>query len=323
MTVSFMAGFPSETRHDLEQTLKYVLEIAASGAKVQMSLLSILPGTSLYKEYRKKLKYDGYFSDFSHSIFGKEELSMIQEDRDLFSSFYYLPIQGTNRETYIMVSELINQIRIFPKTLALIWNEIKANLSKLKLLDHIECRMAQQKKQDKKEYFELTFLIEYLQQILPDIPFNGKYQLVQDVFLFESSKYLILRNFIRKQLIEPRQKIKIDKATSDSCLVEINPIPFWTIVTTRYNISRILNHPPGKEIIISELDKGKCRYLLVANAENNVKWFPIRKKHLEFLDYFAKMKDMKLFQMERICTTFRVPVKWLKELIELEILKIV
>ena len=323
MTVSFMAGFPSETRHDLEKTLKYVLEVAASGAKVQMSLLSVLPGTPLYKKNKKKLKYDGYFSDFSHSIFGQEELNMIEGDCDLFSSFYYLPVPGINRETFIMVSELVNQIRIFPKTLALIWNEIKDDLSKLELLDHIECRMVQQKKRDKKEYCELTFLIEYLQEILPNIQLDGKSQLVQDVFLFESSKYLILRNFTRKQLIEPRQKFRKDKPISQESAVYLNPLPFWTIIKTSFFISQILNLLPGKEILISELDKGKYRYLLVANAENNVKWFPIRKKHVEFLDYIAKMKSIKLFEMEQLYTTFRLPAKWLKELIDLEVIKIV
>lgn len=322
MTVSFMAGFPAETRDDLEQTLKFILEVAASGAKVQMSLLSVLPGTPLYKEYKDKLKYDGYFSDFSHSVFGQEELNIIQGDPDLFSSFYYIPVPCIKRETYIMVSELVNQVRIFQKTLTLIWNEIEADLLKVNLLDHIENRMERKKDEKHEKYFELTFLIEYLQEVLPNIQLNGNSHLTQDVFLFESSKYLILKNFTRKQLIEPRQSIKNDEAVCQECVVHLNPIPFWTVVTTSYDVSQIFNLQPGRKISVSEIDKGKFRYLLVANAENSVKWFPIKKKHIKFLDYFAEMKDRRLFKIEKLCKTYQVTEKWLKELIDLEVFKI-
>ena len=322
MTASFMAGFPSEIRSELEQTLKAVLEIAASGAKVQMSLLSVLPGTPLYENHKENLKYDGYFSDFSSSIFGQEELRMIQKDPDMFSSFYYLPVIDITRKTYIMVSELVNQVRIFPKTLELIWDGIKNDLHEINLLDHIEKRMARQKDQDRNSYPELTFLIDCVQEVLPYIPLNGKSELARDLFLFESSQYLLLRNFARKQLIEPRQKIRFNEIVSQESLVRINPLPFWTIISTHYKISDILEQPPGMQIDMLKLKKGKHTYLLIANAENNVKWYPINKRHMDLYDRIIKMNGVKYKKMKEICKSSRISTKWVKELVEMEVLEV-
>lgn len=91
-TAAFMGGFPKETRNDLNDTLRLMLECSVIGAKVQFSVLSIMPGSSLFDNNINYLEYDGNASDFSGSILSNEEIELIQKYPRFFSSFYYLPV---------------------------------------------------------------------------------------------------------------------------------------------------------------------------------------------------------------------------------------
>ena len=90
-TVSFIAGFPEETREDIEATLRMVIEVLLLKGNPQISLLSLQPGTELFQKHHESLMCDGYFSDFSGAVYGRQMRERIESDRLLFSSFFLPP----------------------------------------------------------------------------------------------------------------------------------------------------------------------------------------------------------------------------------------
>lgn len=124
MYASFIIGFPDETKADIEKTLELIIKLICAGAQIQVSELSILAGTPLFKRYHNKLKFDGTFSNFSHAFIGKKEQQMIVQEPEIFSSFYYLPVKSLSRESIIILTRFINLMGKFRNTLFLIGTDI-------------------------------------------------------------------------------------------------------------------------------------------------------------------------------------------------------
>ncbi|MCK4699657.1 MAG: radical SAM protein, partial [Bacteroidales bacterium] len=135
-TVSYMAGFPDETKAELKKTLESVFITASMGAKPQMTLLSILPGTQLYLEYKDKLKYDGLLSGFTGIGTKKFLEKFIKNDPEFYSSFFYLPVKELSRPLLTFISNLVNLVHFFTPTLMVVKESTNRGVGEiLELLD--------------------------------------------------------------------------------------------------------------------------------------------------------------------------------------------
>ena len=103
-TLSFVIGFPEESRQDLEATLELALKSAATGnANILVQMATILPGTDLYEKYRRRLvrDVDTYFSlgiEFDHGKRIASDDALIDSDPAVFSSFYNVPCPAASLE---------------------------------------------------------------------------------------------------------------------------------------------------------------------------------------------------------------------------------
>lgn len=103
-TLSFVIGFPEETRQDLEATLELALKSAATGnANILVQMTTILPGTDLYEKYRHRLvrDVDTYFSlgiEFEQGKRIASDDALIDSDPAIFSSFYNVPCPAATLE---------------------------------------------------------------------------------------------------------------------------------------------------------------------------------------------------------------------------------
>ena len=103
-TLSFVIGFPEESRQDLEATLELALKSAATGnANILVQLATVLPGTDLYEKYGRRLvrQVDSYFSlgiEFDQGKRIASDDALIDSDPAVFSSFYNVPCPAATLE---------------------------------------------------------------------------------------------------------------------------------------------------------------------------------------------------------------------------------
>lgn len=96
-TLSFVIGFPEETRDDLDATLLLALKSAITGnANILVQMATTLPGTDLHREYGSRLvrEVDTYFSlgiEFDNGKRLRSDDELIDSSPEIFSSFYNLP----------------------------------------------------------------------------------------------------------------------------------------------------------------------------------------------------------------------------------------
>jgi len=106
----FVWGFPFETMDDFNQTLFQMISFRMMGARILPSLLSLLPQTEIYREWRDKLPLEFcpyLFPEFvftGHEICrgGQVELprrhaayfDLITQNPDIFPGFFHLDLQG-------------------------------------------------------------------------------------------------------------------------------------------------------------------------------------------------------------------------------------
>ncbi len=119
---SFILGLPTETKEDIDQTIRLALDSKLMGAvNVPLHRLSPLAGTSLEKANRAQLLWEKFPSDISLSPFDDEEIDeFIKSDRLLFSSFYSIstPYLSLNMPVFaVFYYEMINKIPMVLKEL--------------------------------------------------------------------------------------------------------------------------------------------------------------------------------------------------------------
>jgi radical SAM superfamily enzyme YgiQ (UPF0313 family) len=137
-TTAFIAGFPEETSIDLDMTLRTILDLQVAGAKPQISLLALLPQTPLFELHKNSLVLDTFFSDFSGVSCGNAEHELIAAHPQMFSSFYYLPVESTSRSTLIAINGIVNLLQRFRGTVMSVWPRVKESLLPGQLLSMIE-----------------------------------------------------------------------------------------------------------------------------------------------------------------------------------------
>ncbi len=131
-TLSFVIGFPEETRQDLEATLELALKSAATGnANILVQMTTILPGTDLYQKYWRRLvrEVDTYFSlgiEFDQGKRIASDDALIDSEPAIFSSFHNLPCPAATLEELNETASYFNIIAtLYPRSFLLLSFELK------------------------------------------------------------------------------------------------------------------------------------------------------------------------------------------------------
>jgi radical SAM superfamily enzyme YgiQ (UPF0313 family) len=112
-TVSFITGFPDETREDQDETLDMLGECFArpQGSCIpQLHILTPEPGTGLFSTQRDSLAYDAYTTKFNARLIGGGDREQILAHRDLYSTYYYYPA-AMPRSVYTFAVDAIDALR--------------------------------------------------------------------------------------------------------------------------------------------------------------------------------------------------------------------
>jgi anaerobic magnesium-protoporphyrin IX monomethyl ester cyclase len=123
----FIWGFPFETMEDFNQTLFQMISFRTMGARILPSLLSLLPQTEIYRQWRgrAKLEFCPYllpeFVFTGHEVArgGQIELpakhaeyfDLIQRHPDIFSGFFHIDLAGN----VLPKLELLQQFGFYPE----------------------------------------------------------------------------------------------------------------------------------------------------------------------------------------------------------------
>jgi hypothetical protein len=98
-TLSFIAGFPTESLADLQQTLDLIEQFLHYPlVSIQLHLLAPQVNTPDFDRYQSLLAYDGYFSDIACSDDRFLEKAWFQAAPTLFSSFHFYQNDRLPRE---------------------------------------------------------------------------------------------------------------------------------------------------------------------------------------------------------------------------------
>jgi radical SAM superfamily enzyme YgiQ (UPF0313 family) len=137
-TLSYVVGFPRETRGDIDETLWLALRTGILGNNnplIQMP--TVLPGTDLFQQYQDRLlrSVDTYFAlglEFDGGRRLKSDDALIDSDSRLFSSFYNLPCPGRSLEELHLIADFFPLIvQFYPKTFLLLSLECQETVSEL------------------------------------------------------------------------------------------------------------------------------------------------------------------------------------------------
>ena len=268
-TSAFIIGFPEETKDDLDSTVRCYLDMASRGAKPQVSLLSLMPETPLYAKYRDQLEFDGNLSDFSGSTTGASETELIRCYPDLFSSFYFLPVEAAERKTLVTLSRCGNFVPNFVNTLSAVWQWLEADMRRCSLVDLIEKRGEQTDSDSNRILIELT---RALREYIAGLPESAESRKIMSVLIAEAAMAMVKRKFVTEQLIEARQSTAYgdDFEVDQRSAIVVNS--YWTVIDTSYDISDLVRQIAGESHGRGDV-VGRYWYLVVATSERKAQLF--------------------------------------------------
>jgi len=321
MFASFIIGFPEETKGDIEKTLELILKLAIRGTLIQISNLSILPGTPLYSVFQKQLKFDGSFSNFSHSIVGKSELELIQKYPSLFSSFYYLPVKSMSRDSTVILCRIINIMREFRNTLFLLEDEIKNDIANYYLFD-----IFLQIKTETKRFLSagnqpVSLLINLISKYI-EYKFKDKIPLqIKNVFLWEATQNLLKSKYLHWHITEPELKqSKIHFQPQKIINGKFSVSPVWRILYSNFNLNQLIPEKNNWKIKSDDINSGNHHYLITARSDKFCNLYSINSVEFELLDVLQK--DSKENFLKQANTVYD-PTKlndWLLHLLEIGVI---
>ena len=317
MHASFILGFPDETVEDVEKTLQCILKLAAKGAFVQISELSLLPGTPLYDNYKNKLKFDGKFSNFSHIICGHDELKLIKQYPEIFSSFYYLPIKTLKRQEIIFLNHLINKISLFRNTLFFLSENIQNDIISTNIFLLFKEEFNFISTQNRMGIPVVSHWIRIIKNYINynKAKINSPY--ITDIFNYEAFRALLLTLYTGWQLVHREAKnIKIQ----DNVLIK--PTPAWRILTTKYKLEKIIPSENQWEQNNKRCRKGIYKYLLIAVSEIKCKRIRINDKEVFLLEKLSQLYLSDYVKKVNRMISKKEVILWLRKLKRLGVIEI-
>ena len=260
---SYMAGFPGETRSDLSDTLESILHMAVAGARPQLALLSVLPGTPIYEQHVEELEYDEIHSGFSVCHLTEKMKKLVRRDKKTFSSFYYLPNHHIPRKTYLFLIDLMSYFEHFLPTMILIGDSIRHDSHGADLLDYIEKHMDAYQYGKEMLLPGLYFLTDSINKYLEHSLDKGLPESVWDIFQADFTKAFMIAEFKHYELTKAskRKYYSGNKMLDPDDIIKI--VPYWKLIETQHYIHDFVRDPvrlQGK----AKFRKGKYNYLVVA-----------------------------------------------------------
>lgn len=273
-TTAFIAGFPEETPDDLDRTLTAAIEMTARGARPQISLLSLLPQTPLYERHHARLRFDAGVSNFSQVATIVAESGLIRQDPELFSSFYYLPVDCAERATLLRLGRVVDRLQNFQQTVRMLWPLLAEDLPRVSPIRKLAERLAHPSSEGETADEALLLIAGLSEYILAhgDYPFTA---FVWDVFLAESAVALMMLRFMTRQVLSPRRgrwgKLSARFLPTDRLLAE----DCWTVIHTRHELAKVRSGWARGTLAVAPPPAGSFRYLIVAASERSAGIFLI------------------------------------------------
>jgi radical SAM superfamily enzyme YgiQ (UPF0313 family) len=112
-TVSFITGYPEETREDQDATLDMLGRCFArpqDSCTPQLHMLVPEPGTPLFAKHRAALAYDGYATRFNARLLGADDRRHVLAFPDLYASYYHYPAV-LPRAAYTLAVDAVDALR--------------------------------------------------------------------------------------------------------------------------------------------------------------------------------------------------------------------
>ena len=304
---SYILGFPEENKSDINATLKHVTNMLLKGVLVQNSILSLLPGTPLFTQHKNKLKYDGKFSNFSGTVCSEEELKLIIKYPEIFSSFYYVPVNTMNRKEMFFLSLLINKSTQFINTFFLLRHEIHNDIIGKDLLQLFKNELQKISSVD-----ESTPFIMHLIRILNNLIFKVKFKLppfILDVFNYEVYSSLLMDLYLKWQFLH--SEINNIDYSGDFL---IKPVPVWKMLSTFYLLEKTVPSENNWENNNNEYRKGNYNYLLVATSEVDCKRIKINTKEIFLLENLSELYFSEYVKRVKSILSREESLLWIKKL---------
>lgn len=317
MYASFIIGFSDETKPDVEKTLLCVLKLALKGVFVQVSELSLLPGTPLFNNLKDRLLFDGNFSNFSKTICGKEELQLIADYPHIFSSFYYLPVKSLKRDKIVFINQMINKISHFRNTLLILSEYLENVIKSVSLLSLAEKEFDQiisdNTSQNPTVSHWIRLIYDYIERNNLD---NHKPYLIS-VFNYEAYQALLKTVYSGWQHFRViSKKVKL----TDNFLIK--PTPLWKTLTTDYKPERIISFLNENRKGSMQCRKGIYHYLMVAKSEKECKKLKINNKELFLLNNLSELSYTEYSKRVKIVLNGKEILGWVKKLRRLGVIGI-
>lgn len=317
MHVSYIIGFPDETPEDVEQTLRSILQLGSKGAFTQASELALLPGTPLFKKHMPGLKFDGRFSSFSQAICGKQEVKLIHDHPDIFSSFYYLPVKTMSRAEIHFLCACISRQSQFRNTLFLLSDFIGRETAGKNLLGLFRSEFAHFAETDQNDTPPASHWIRVLQQLIDRYLARADDPFIYNVFSFEAYSALLKALYSRWQLVHPPAE-KIKPAYN----ALIKPTPVWKMITTSYKLEKILPAENNWEDNKNRVKRGTYRYLLVAGTGLNCKRIKINANEVFLLENLSELSVRKYVKRVKPVLTDKEIFLWIRKMQRLGVVEL-
>ncbi len=297
-SVSYMAGFPDETKAELKKTLESVFFTASMGAKPQMTLLSILPGTPLYSEYKDELKYDGLLSGFT-GIGTKEFLEkFIKNDPEFYSSFFYLPVKELSRQLLTFTSNLVNLVHFFVPTLMVVKESTDRGIEEILELINIDIISNKEQNDLVSRRYALEFLVNIIKKVVADNA-NKLPGFISDIMQLDMTKAFMA---IKMTLVNQKRSLSDefnDRSEDIYPADSIEILPVWKILSLNYSLLE-------KTINFKVLSKQKLKlkikinkYLVIGLSENKSEVVKLSDNLSFVLESLSNMKVSEYLQMCR------------------------
>jgi hypothetical protein len=248
-----------------------------------------LPGTSLYSIFQKQLKFDGSFSNFSHSVIGFSELKLIQKYPSLFSSFYYLPVKSMSRDSIVALCRIINIMREFRNTLFLLEAEIKNDITNYYLLDIFLQTKTEIKRFLSANNQPVSLFINLISKYLR-YKFNDKIPLqIKNVFLWEATQNLLKNNYLSWHITEfDLRKSKTHVQPQKILNGKFNVSPVWRILYSNFDLNQLIPEKNNWKIISDNINSVNQHYLIIARSDKFCNLYSIDNIQYELLDVLQK-----------------------------------
>lgn len=297
-TVSYMAGFPDETKADLKKTLESVFITASTGAKPQMTLLSILPGTLLYSENKDKLKYDGLLSGFTGIGTKKFLEKFIKNDPEFYSSFFHLPVKELSRPLLTFINNFVNLVHFFTPTLMVVKESTNRGIEEI--FELLDIDMISKKEQN--DLVSRRYALEFLVNIIKKVVAYNANELPDyflDIIQLDMTKAFMV---LKMTLVNQKRSLAdefIDGYGEIHPANSIEILPVWKILSLNYSLFektinfKALNNQKLKSKI------GKYKYLVIGISENEAEIIKLSNNLSFILENLSNVRVSEYLQMCR------------------------